>query len=228
MNCEEFRRKLLEDPHCQDPEFLAHRDKCLPCREEEQAVNRLESGLEKLLNVRPPPDLKGSLQRIPRRRHWLPVALAASLAGMAALGAWWMATPVDNGNAVMVAEVLHHIKHEPRHLSAAPVLTAGAWKAISPRVQVDTDDWNHKVTYAAPCEMMGERGLHLILAGDEGPVSVLVIVDQHVGESRLFHEARHRGVLRPLKNGMLAVVSANGRPVDDLAAEIAPRIKILA
>ncbi len=228
MNCEEFRRKLLEDPHCRAPEFLAHRDKCAPCEDEAKAVTRLESDLEDLLNVDPPPDLKTGLRLIPQRRQWLPFAMAASLAGMAALGTWLMSGPVEDGNAAMVAEVLHHIEHEPLNLNHEPALATGNWTALSPRVQIDTDDWNHTVTYAAPCEMMGHKGLHLVLAGDEGPVSVLVIVDQRVAESRLFHEADHRGVLRPLSNGLLAVVSVSGRSVDDLAAELAPRIKILA
>lgn len=227
MNCEKFRRKLLEDPNCRDPEFLAHREKCGPCNDEAGEVERLDSGLRDLFDSKPPADLQHDLRRIPRRRFWVPTALAATLAGLTAFGAWWMTAGTLNAEAAIVAEVVEHIEHEPQAFTNT-FLARDGWATLSPRVLVDTTEWNYSVTYAAPCIVMEKKGLHLVLAGDEGPVTVLVIVDTEVGDSMLFHEADHRGVLRPLENGLLAVVSASGHSVDDLAAELAPRIRILA
>ena len=62
MQCDEFRRKLLEDPKRKDAEFLAHRESCEACDREARQVERMEADLEKLLKVSPPPDvLDGSI-----------------------------------------------------------------------------------------------------------------------------------------------------------------------
>ena len=225
MNCEEFRRKLLEDPSRREPDFLGHRAGCEDCDREAREVERMEAGLRRLLQAPPPPELKQNLYRAPRRRGWLPVALAATLAGLTALGAWWWEGSGAGGGAAIVAEALYHIEHEPEAFAAGPAMPVADWKALSPRIEVDTRYWRHAVTFAAPCEMMQKPGLHLVVAGEAGPVTVLVIVDSRVDEPRLFREDRMRGVVRPLVNGTLAVVS-DGSPVDDLAAQLAPRITI--
>lgn len=226
MNCEEFRRKLHEDPACRDPEFLAHREGCSPCSDEAREVEAVEARLRALLDELPPADLKARLRQPPRERRYgfLPLATAASLAGLVVLGALWLGGA--GGNRGIVAEVLAHIEHEPQALDRTGPLPADAWRALSSHVSLDTVGWYHAVTYAAPCELMRRPGLHLVLAAETGPVTVLVIVDREIGEARMFSDDHNRGVIRPLEHGAIAVVGPDGRAVDELAAELAERIRV--
>jgi hypothetical protein len=226
VNCEEFRRKLHEDPRCRDPDFLAHREVCAPCRDEARQVEVVEARLGELLQEPPPADLKARLRQVPRKGGFgfLPLAMAASLSGLVALGALWLGGAAESSG--VVAEVLEHIEHEPRALEAILPLPEGAWRTLSSRVHLDTDGWDYAVTYAAPCELMHQPGLHLVLAVDSASVTVLVIVDREIDQARMFSDDGHRGVVRPLSRGTLAVVGPDARAVDELAAELAERIEI--
>jgi hypothetical protein len=226
VDCEEFRRKLLEDPKRREVEFLAHRAECADCDREAGVVERIEAELEKVLRVAPPPDI-GERLKPPPRRPGQAFALAASLAGALAVGLWvWMA-PLQNGGGV-VAEVLDHIGHEPRALVSRAVLPPEEWRRLSPGVSVDTSNWEYAVTYAAPCDIMRAPGLHLVLAGEKGPVTVLVISGERVAHPRLVSDGVVRGVVRPLARGSLAVVGDSSVPVEKLAEELAPLIRVRA
>jgi len=189
-------------------------------------VEALEDRLRALLQSPPPADLKSRLRQAPRKRRsrFLPLATAAALSGLAALGVLWLGGAEESSE--VVAEVLAHIEHEPRALEAVRPLPEDAWRTLSPRVRLDTAGWDHAVTYAAPCELMREPGLHLVLAAGSGLVTVLVIVDREIDQARMFSDDGRRGVVRPLSRGTLAVVGAQARAVDELAAELAERIEI--
>ena len=189
-------------------------------------MEAMEARLRELLQARPPADLKARLRQAPRRRRsrFLPLAMAASLSGLVALAALWLGGMA--GSSGVVAEVLAHIEHEPRALEAVRPLPGDAWRTLSPRVRLDTADWDYAVTYAAPCDLMRQPGLHLVLAVDSGLVTVLVIVDREIDHARMFSDDSRRGVVRPLSRGTLAVVGPEARAVDEIAAELAERIEI--
>jgi hypothetical protein len=226
VNCEEFRRKLHQNPACREPGFLAHRENCRRCGDEARQVVAMEARLRELLQSPPPADLKARLRQAPRKRRsgLIPAAIAASFAGLVALGTLWLGGAGESGG--MVSEVLAHVAHEPQALKVSQPIREEDWRTLSARVRLDTTGWRHTVTYAAPCELMQEPGLHLVLASESGPVTVLVIVDRQVGQARMFSGEDLRGVLRPLRRGTLAVVGAEGGLVDAVAAELAGRIEI--
>lgn len=189
-------------------------------------MEAMEARLRELLQASPPADLKARLRQAPRKRRsrFLPLAMAASLSGLVAVGALWLGGMP--GSSGLVAEVLAHIEHEPRALEAVRPLPEDAWRTLSPRVRLDTAGWDYAVTYAAPCDLMRQPGLHLVLAAGSGLVTVLVIVDREIDQARMFSDDGRRGVVRPLSRGTLAVVGPEARAVDELAAELAERIEI--
>ena len=189
-------------------------------------MEAMEARLHELIQAPPPADLKARLRQVPRKRRsrFFPLVMAASLSGLVALGALWLGGMA--GSSGVVAEVLAHIEHEPRALEAVRPLPEDSWRSLSPRVRLDTADWDHVVTYAAPCDLMRQPGLHLVLAAGSGLVTVLVIVDREIDQARMFSDDGRRGVVRPLSRGTLAVVGPEARAVDELAAELAERIEI--
>lgn len=227
MRCDEFRRKLLEDPRRSEAEFLAHRASCKPCDRAARVVEGLEGDLEKLLRFAPPPDL-GERLRLPRRRAWRPLGLAASLAGLLVLGVWWWQPSPPGGTAAVIAEVMHHIDHEPEAFASRIDLTPDRYRDLSPAVSISTGGWARVVSYAAPCDILERPGLHLVLRGAAGPVTVLVITGVRVARQELIHAEGMQAVMRPVRGGSLAVVGQPGSALEAIAAEIASRLRIRA
>lgn len=224
MKCEEFRRRLLQEPGCKDPEFVAHREQCSACAEEAREVERMEAMLTGLLNVDAPPDLKTDLLRRTPRSGWPPLAMAASLAAILALTTlMWSAGPDD---ADLVTEVLDHVSHEPQAFAALVPLSGEAVKAVNRAVSLDPAGLGHPVTYAMPCELRGGPGLHLVMQAQNGPVTLLVITAERISEPQLAGSGPYRAAVRPIDNGSLAVVGGVSQPVEALAKEMASRVRV--
>ena len=227
MNCAEFRRRLLEDPASADPEFLAHREACPACAAEAQEVERIEAALARVVKVTPPADLKNRLRPHHARAGWSRVALAASLTGLLAIATvLWLRGGAGYSDAGLIAELIEHLDHEPQAFASHEPLPVEQLRHLSPAVSVEPAGLRHPVTYAMPCELMHLPGLHLVLQLDDGPVSLLVVSEQHIDEPRLVHQRGYRGVVRPIAHGSLAVFGPERAPVEDLAQAMAPYLKV--
>lgn len=224
MKCDEFRRKLLEDPGCADPDFITHREQCPECAREAESVERMDGDLAKLLRVEPPAELKGRLRRPARRR--VPLALAASLVALMALAA--VVWPLISGDPVdrMIAEVFDHMGHEPDALDERPPLSTEEVRRVSTAVTLDSDGLGFPVTYAMPCSLLWDPGLHLVVRAEEGPVTVLVFTRARISEPLLVRDGPYRAALRPLGSGSLAVVGDPGQPVEALADGMAALVQV--
>jgi len=76
------------------------------------------------------------------------------------------------------------------------------------------------------CELAGRPGLHLVMRSDSGPITLLVIVDTQVAEPRLVSREGFRGVVRPVRHGSIAVIGSPDAPVEALARDLEPFVRI--
>jgi anti-sigma factor RsiW len=87
MNCQEFRRKLLEEPTCSEKAFLEHAARCAECNREHRHALQFEAELFRAMHVEPPANLESRIrQKIgasepskPHARHLPWLAAAAGL-----------------------------------------------------------------------------------------------------------------------------------------------------
>jgi len=227
VKCSEFHRLLLEDPAREEAEFLAHRAACDACAAEAREVERMDGAIRDLLSEQAPAE-----RSIPRRsrpdRRWSPMALAASLAGLVAVfTAVWQPWQSGAADGLLADEVMDHVLHEPRALVAHEALTPAGWRAASAAVRLDPEGFRHAVvTYAMACELAGRPGLHLVMRSDSGPITLLVIVDTQVAEPRLVSREGFRGVVRPVRHGSIAVIGSPDAPVEALARDLEPFVRI--
>jgi hypothetical protein len=228
MNCIEFRRKLLEDPARTDADFAAHRATCAACDAEAREAERLDTALRDLVRVDPPADLEQRLYRRPSSRRRIPLALAASLAGLVAVSVvFWHQWGPAAADRRLAAEVMDHVLHEPQAFVAHEPLSIDRLRATSASVSLDPEGFQHAVvTYAMPCELMSRPGLHLVIASDRGPVTLLVIVDVEIAEPRLVSREGFRGVVTPIRDGSVAVIGAPDAPVEQLAQDLTPYLHV--
>lgn len=229
MNCLEFRHHLLTDPNTRLAGFAQHRANCPACAREAQQAGRFEQALHAAMAVEIPEGLQArillarALESPPRAGHRPWLALAASLLlaiGVAGgLGYHWRAAtlqPVDLQSAVFrhISDELHHL-HEDRKLSAAQL--TDLFDRFGARVGAGIG----KVNYAGQCKIRKHAGLHLVLPGREGPVTVLFMPDEPVPERQSLHTDRFTAVIVPTGYGSVAVV---GEPGETALDEVLERV----
>jgi hypothetical protein len=81
------------------------------------------------------------------------------------------------------------------------------------------------VTYAASCLFRGHHVPHLVIQTESGPVTVMVLVHEHVSKSMPFDEQGYRGVIVPVAGrGSIAVLTRDSSADLPTVEQIAQRV----
>ncbi|HMD48359.1 MAG TPA: DUF3379 family protein, partial [Bryobacteraceae bacterium] len=108
IDCAQYRRLILANPHDPNPELRTHLESCRDCPEYTERLLRFESRLARALNVSAIP----ARRRAPAplaRRGWLAMA-ASVLIVLVAGGTLWLASPHPS----LAADVVAHMAGEPQ------------------------------------------------------------------------------------------------------------------
>ncbi len=156
-------------------------------------------------------------QREGRNRSLLSVALAAGLA--LAGGLTILLVPPGPGDG-LAQEVIAHVQHEPQALLSRAEVKAARLTATLAKLGIALDQDIGPVTYAGLCEIGPSLGAHLVVAGQHGPVTIIVLPDKFVQRAREFESDGYRGVLLPARRGSIAVVAEHPQPVAPMAQQL--------
>jgi Protein of unknown function (DUF3379) len=229
----------MVDPHDPDPALGEHRATCHDCNLYTQRLLRFESRLERALRVpvpaQPgadalPPDrvvlLRRRLSRAaagsaPYRKGWLAMAASVLLALVVA-GGLWLSAPGPS----LAADVVTHMAGEPQawQRTDVPVPTPELLDVLR-NSKLRLGSGAGVVSYAASCEFRGHRVPHLVVQTESGPVTVMVLVHEHVPKTVQFDEQGYRGVIVPVTgHGSLAVLtrgpSTDAKTVEHIATRV--------
>ena len=231
MNCEEFNKAVLSEPHAESPARSAHAEACPDCARLFVRVQRMERELSAVLAVPVPESLSGAVPDIealaPRASRDDSAAgnvvefpagrgagsaasrwpVFASLAAAVALIAVFVlrpqgAAPFD-GQA-LAAEVFEHVDHELGAMrpAATSVDDAAFDAALSPAgVRLAPESVPGLVSYARSCVIDGRLVPHLVVQGAAGPVTVLIMPDQRVDGPMSIARDGLEGVILPVGEG---------------------------
>lgn len=230
MNCEEFRRKLLEEPNCSEQEFLEHAANCTECNRQHRHALQFEEELFRAMHVEPPADMESRiLQAVkadrPQRRRthdrlWL--ASAASL--LLLLGTWLLLGPhwssFSTQDAQLVSGVLEHIDREPQALAARPAMAPAELRSLFAQFGATLTDALGPVSHATRCPMRVQDGIHLVLEGRYGPVTVLIMPGEYLTGSVQVSSSRASGVIVPTNYGSMAVVGTKAEFVEGVVHRV--------
>ena len=142
---------------------------------------------------------------------------------MLAVGAGFAAWQFSGG-ASLHDEVIAHIYHEPGLLLLGPdaIEPAETVDAVLQRANVSLKRDIGAVAHAGLCYFRGNLVAHLVVAGRDGPVTVLLLPDEHVDRPTPIHEEGFTGTIVPLERGASAIVGtpeADTRPVESRFSE---------
>jgi hypothetical protein len=232
MDCTHYRRTLMVDPHDPDPALGEHRATCHDCNLYTQRLLRFESRLERALGVPVPAQAgrvipfrrkssRAAADSAPYRKSWLAMAASVLLALVVA-GGLWLSAPGPS----LAADVVTHMAGEPQawRRTDAPVPAPELLDVLrNSRLRLGAGAG--VVSYAASCEFRGHRVPHLVVQTESGPVTVMVLVHEHVTKTVQFDEQGYRGVIVPVAgHGSLAVLTRGASTDISAVQHIASRV----
>ena len=243
MKCDEFKQAAMAEPSAETPARQAHTEACPECAGLLRKLLRMDRQLSALMAVPVPESMKGDVpdmaaldqaddgaaaddtvvafrgrETAPRRfgvPAWAGLAAAVALAAIIVLRP--PATETVDGEA-LVAELIEHLAPELTYMRASTdavgddMLTA----ALQPAgVSLDRAQTPGLVSYAKHCIIDGKSVPHLVVQGEHGPVTVLILPDQHVDGPMSIMQDGLEGVLLPVGDGgSIAIIGRDAASVE--------------
>lgn len=234
MNCLEFRSRLSTDPRDRSADLLAHRATCPACTAYAQQAARFEAHLAEAARLPVPPTLAARLvlnQTIhhTRRRRMLALAATVLLALGAGAGAWrlWRPVPLEE---IVVGHVLEERELLTATGIASPTQVTSVLRAtgLAARAEIGESangaslpraprlDPIGEVRYAGVCPIGRHAGGHLVLSGDRGPITVLLLPKEPVTHRHTLAAHGFSGVILPLGAGSMAIIGVPGENLESV------------
>jgi hypothetical protein len=216
MNCKDFQTRLLQDPSCEEDDFVAHAKSCRSCAEKWQQAQEFEAILRVAIEVQPETAIDIAKPDASLKKWWQsPAARAFSvllLMGAVVLGINFAQQKLVTNDLPQL--VIHHIGKEPELLESPVVLNQLTLRHVLSPMKFELSGVPAEVTAAVPCWIRQGRGMHLVVQGQQGPVTVLLMPGEFVQKPQIVKRASLSGVIVPVQWGSMAVISHAG---DDVA-----------
>gem|GEM_PF-1086101 len=236
LDCKRFQKTAGADLNALDQSLLAHVEGCADCDAFLKKARRFDKSLAAAIKVDVPNDLiqkllhnadevgsgqAGGSNRFPRF-----MAVAASV--LLIVGASFMVNrvaPVPTQSLEQV--VLSHIEAEPKMLTLASFVPDDVAKARLLDFGIEMKRPMGKVSHIELCDIGETQGVHIVMEGEKGPVTLLFLPTIPSQTTRFFSEGRWVGYTAPAGEGTLAIVGEVGEPLEEIDSSVRDAIKWL-
>jgi hypothetical protein len=150
------------------------------------------------------------------------VGLAASLVIATVVGVRFLSNDVVYPS--LADEIIAHLDHE---LGALQVTDkAVSERKVSRVVEKDVAEMDiGLITYARTCVINGHTIPHLVIQGERGPITLLLLPDEMVDSAVALEGVGITGVILPVGNGSIAIIGERDEPLDDLKNRLVNTVK---
>jgi hypothetical protein len=215
MNCEDFKQAIAADPTASF-EGAEHAAGCTDCAVFQADMQALDARIGKALAIDVPeltmPELPpvedDNVANLPFTRRgrapaWL--AIAASFALAAVIVTQYLGDPVVYES--LADEIVAHLDHEPYALKVTDEAVSERRFSRVVNESVGTMDRNvGLITYAQSCVINGKTVPHLVMQGEAGPITLLLMPDEMVDMAQQIDGEGINGVILPVGNGSIAII----------------------
>jgi hypothetical protein len=240
MNCENYREAIAADPSESIEGGAGHAAVCESCSAYRAEIQALDLTIARALAIDVPelkiPDLPpigeedGNVVNLPFRRvskittpAW--IGIAASFALAAVIGMQFVGDGPSN-DQLLAAQVLAHLDHEPWALKATNVAVSEERLAQVVNPGVGTMDRDiGLVTYAQTCIINGRTIPHLVIQGEKGPITLLLMPDEMVSSAVILSGESVNGVILPVGDGSIAIIGARDERIEDLRQRVVDSVE---
>ena len=181
MNCEEFRQAVATDPAFSGG--AGHAAVCSDCRDYQRSMLDLNLKIARAMLIA--------------------VAATVVLATSISLRMSGFLVSYDT----LAEEVLAHLDHEPGALrvTTTPVSDKRLARVV-PASTAHFDRESSLITYAQTCVINGKRIPHLVIQGERGPVTILLLPDERIDAATPLEGQSVQGVILPVGDGSIAII----------------------
>jgi hypothetical protein len=209
-----------------------HLAQCPECTLFQQQMRRMDHDLARLMAAPLPPRADTRVRSLPVMPRAKPtsaaqrwptlMALAASIVLSVGVGLlFWTLRPQTS----LAAGVLGHVALESGSWSEVTPMTAAATQSVLAGAGVSLDTADTTVTYARTCLFNGHWVPHLVVRTAAGPVTVMVLRQEHLAARQSFRQNGYSGILVPSPTGGTLAVIVQGEPdLDDIARALGPHL----
>jgi hypothetical protein len=237
MNCEDYQEALAADPSASVDGGAEHVAACESCAAFRASMQALDAKIAKALAIDVPElvlpelsDLDDSVVDIQVKRKqtfttptWIGIAATVVLAAF--VGARMLDHEMGSG-LPLSEEVLAHVDHEPGALKVTDVAVSDEQfsSVVNPSVgTVDRDVG--LVTYARSCIINGRTIPHLVIQGEKGPITLLLMPEERISSAVTLDGKGVSGVIIPMGNGSVAIIGERDEPLEEIKQRIVDSVK---
>lgn len=223
--CDEYRERITAEPG--SDRLSGHLEACPDCRAYHVEMLAFDADIARALAV-PVPDLDpAALQDLEfehdiftaKRRRSVPgsawLALAATVVLGAVIGLRYAGEELTAPS--LGEQILVHISHESGSLvRSGQAVGSERLARIVPANIAELGPETGLVTYAQSCVINGHSVPHLVVQGEHGPVTILLMPHETVAEAQEFGDGVLQGVILPVGEGSIAIVGEDPSDLDRL------------
>ena len=156
-------------------------------------------------------------KRTKRSVIWFAVAASVVLASSIALR---ISNPFQSYDT-LTEEILAHMDHEPQALVVTDVAVSDAkLHRVVPSNVADFAQSPALITYAAPCTIKGKVSPHLVVQGQHGPVTIILMPEVAVGEVTPIEGENVHGMIVPVGEGSIAIVGSREEALEPIRKSV--------
>ncbi len=233
MNCDQYRQAIAADPSEAFDGGALHSAECDSCSALKAEMRALDTRIAAALEIDVPdltmPELpamagKENVIDLSSRRaiRWTTpawVGLAASIVLATVIGVRFVNTGVDHGT--LAEQVVAHLDFEPKALTVTEeaVSDERLYSVVRPAIATINRDMG-LITYAMSCKINGREVPHLVIQGEKGPVTILLMPHEMVDMPIELSGQSIEGVILPVGDGSIAIIGERGEAIDKVGTKI--------
>lgn len=228
MNCKDYQEALTADPGFEDES--GHVDSCASCQAYSAEILALDEKIAAAMAIDVPvltmPELANIdtgkvLPLITRRSMPRPAWFALAATVLLAVFVGIRTSDMGAMSGTLEEQVLAHLDHEPMALRVTNVSVSDA--RLAEVVPDNLAEMNHDaglITYAQNCIINGKSIPHLVIQGEYGPVTILLLPDEKLGAPVTLDGVNIQGVILPVGNGSIAIIGNREEQLDRIKQNI--------
>ncbi len=241
MNCEQYREAIAADPSESFDGGAVHSAECSPCNALKAEMRALDERISAALKI-DVPDL--SMPEFPsvaseekvvvlssrRPIRWTTpawVGLAASVVLATVIGVRFTDThDSHNIDGSLAEQVLAHLDFEPnsRRVTDVAVSDESLYSVVRPAIASMDRDLG-LITYAMSCTINGREVPHLVMQGEKGPVTILLMPHEMIDMPIQLGGQSIEGIILPVGEGSIAIIGERGEQIDQLKTRVRKNVK---
>ncbi len=238
MNCEDYKQAIAADPSEAFDGGALHSAECSSCNAFRAEMQALDARIAAALAIDVPeltmpelPPVRGGKKVVDlasrRPIRWTTpawVGLAASVALATVIGVRFVNIGTDQDT--LAEQVVAHLDYEPRALTVTDVAVSDQrlYSVVRPAIATLDRDLG-LITYAMSCRINGREVPHLVVQGERGPVTILLMPHEQIDMPIRLEGQSIEGVILPVGDGSIAIIGERGERIDELKTRVTETVK---